>query len=167
MKQAGGIIQIQSQPGQGTTVRIYLPQVQQAVVDLLGPAPDVVGTVSGGTVLLVEDEPLVREVAVETLREQGYTVLSAETSLAALALSRAYESPIHLLVTDVALPVMSGRRLAEQLQAERSGLKVLYMSGYAEDAMVQHGVLEAGLSVLTKPFTPSGLSTKVRDMLME
>jgi CheY-like chemotaxis protein len=114
---------------------------------------------------LVEDEPLVRDLAVQVLRAQGYTVLVAGSGGAALALARAHSGTIDLLVTDVVMPQMSGTQVAQQLSATRPGVKVLYISGYTENTTVHRDVLEQGIAFLAKPFTPSVLAHKVREVL--
>ena len=115
--------------------------------------------------MLVEDDPAVRAVVRDTLRRQGYTVLVASDALSALRVEAATPGSIDLLVTDVVMPGMSGRALADQLQEFRPGLRVLFISGYADNAVLRHGVLEPGLNYLQKPFTPEQLARKVRDVL--
>ena len=117
------------------------------------------------TVLLVEDDPSVRAVVAEVLTQQGYRVLRAPDGQAALELARGHPAAINLLLTDVVMPGMTGRELAEALTAVRPGLRVLYMSGYTDDAVVRHGVLEEGMPFLQKPFTPRALASKVREVL--
>lgn len=119
----------------------------------------------GETVLIVEDEPLVRALAKEAIRAQGYTVLEACSGKDALKIAEEYSGDIHLILTDVVMPHMNGKHLVEQLQQRRSGIKVLYMSGYTENGIVHHGILEAGLSFLQKPFTTEALLRKVREVL--
>ncbi len=166
VKQAGGYILADSQPGRGATFRIYLPTVEEPVTPLQRAAP--MGILSGGgleTILLVEDERLVREMAAESLRSRGYTVLTAESSQSALDLNRNYRDPIHLLVTDVVMPGSTGRQLAGEIQRERPELKVIYLSGYSDDAITPHGIVEGGVTFLPKPFTPMSLTDKVREVL--
>ena len=117
------------------------------------------------TVLLVEDEEVVREMATEILRDAGYHVLEAKHGPEALILGRRHSGAIHLMLTDVVMPQMSGRELAEQLTPLRRDMKVLYMSGYTDDAIVHHGVLEEGTAFIGKPFTPGALTRKVREIL--
>ena len=165
VKQSGGQIRVESAPGKGTTFHIYLPRqaeatlpVQQAKVSTRPQA--------AGTILLVEDEPMVREVEVQILRHQGYTVVEAENGIEALQLMAAYPGTIDLLVTDVVMPQMGGRELADQLRVTRPNVKVLYTSGYTDDAIVQQGLLNPGLSFLHKPFLSAALLQKVREVLL-
>jgi len=113
----------------------------------------------------VEDEPGVRELVRDTLRQQGYTVLEARHGIEALMISHQHPGPIHLLLTDVVMPQMSGREVADQLTTTRSDLIVLYMSGYTENAIVHRGVLDPGTAFLHKPFTPAVMARKVRAVL--
>lgn len=117
------------------------------------------------TVLLVEDEEAVRKLAKEILEMQGYTVLAAQAGDQALQLCKRHDGPIHLLITDVVMPGMSGRELVERLSGKRPHLKVLYMSGYTDDAIVRHGILEAVTNFIQKPFAPDVLCHKVQDVL--
>lgn len=166
VKQAGGHIWLYSEPGHGTTFKIFLPHAEGAPEELqphestLPPEPK--GT---ETILLAEDEPSVREVAASALRAQGYTVLEAGSGEEAIRLAERHPDPIHLLITDAIMPSMSGRDLAEHLQQTRKVEKVLYISGYTENAIVHQGVLEQGIFFLAKPFTPSSLLRKVREVL--
>jgi PAS domain S-box-containing protein len=165
VKQHGGYIRIESTPGAGTTVRIYLARVApvpDGPSESVADAPVVVGS---GTVLVVEDEHELRVLATEVLGLAGYTVLSAESPSAALEVARRHAGTIHLLLTDVVMPEMSGRDLADRLVQSRPGLKILYMSGYTDDAIVHHGVLDPGTVLLQKPFTPDHLTRMVGDLL--
>ncbi len=116
-------------------------------------------------VLLVEDQEMVRDMVREALEMSGYAVLAASGGADALALAAGHRGPIHLLVTDVVMPGMSGRELAERLSTVRPTLRVLFMSGYTDDAISRHGILEEGVTFLQKPFTPDALSRKVRELL--
>jgi len=161
VKQSGGYVFAQSEVGQGTTFRIYLPQVEDAA-DTIGPAKTA-STETGGseTVLLVEDEESVRQ----TLESKGYTVMEAENGEEGLKIAESHNGPIHMMITDVVMPGISGRELAKRLMQVRPETKVLYLSGYTEDAIVHQGVLETGTAFLQKPFTLQTLSRKVREVL--
>jgi CheY-like chemotaxis protein len=121
--------------------------------------------VGNETVLLVEDEEMVREMAKEILEESGYQVLEAKHGQDALLVAEGYRGHIHLMLSDVVMPQMSGRELAEHLAPLRKDMKVLYMSGYTDDAIVHHGVLDEGMAFIEKPFTPNALAHKVRETL--
>src|SRR5881296_210961 len=165
VQQSGGFIWVYSEPGHGTTFKIYLPQVEAPLEGrAVGAAP---GDLPRGTetILLVEDAAAVRAVTRQVLERQGYTVLEAAHGAAALQTAAGHPGPIHLLLTDVVMPVLSGRQLADQLARLRPDAKVLYASGYTDDAVVRHGVLEAGISYLQKPFTADSLARKVREVL--
>ncbi|GIK42624.1 MAG: histidine kinase [Chloroflexota bacterium] len=167
IKQSGGSILVYSEPGWGTTFKIYLPQIKEVSRPSPVSLPREHPSQRGGTILLVEDEPGVRNLVRDTLKEDGYTVLDASNSAEALLLSEQHPDPIHLLLTDVVMPGLSGRQLAERLLLERPKLKILYMSGYTDDAIVHHGVLEPGVAFLHKPFTLQMLAQKVREVLDE
>lgn len=117
------------------------------------------------TILLVEDDEMVRKLVNEVLDNEGYRLLEAANGVAALSICAQYEEPIHLLLTDVVMPEMSGRELANRLAAVRPELKVLYMSGYTDDVIVHHGVLDEGTEFIQKPFTPDVLARKIREVL--
>jgi len=164
VKQAGGFIWVYSEPGQGTSFKIYLPAVdataERTTAAATTPAPR--GT---ETVLLVEDAAAVRAVTKQMLERQGYTVLEAPDGEAGLRLAQRHRGVIHLLLTDVVMPRVGGRELAEQLARLRPDVKVLYASGYTDDSVVRHGILESGTAYLQKPFSPESLARKVRDVL--
>jgi two-component system, cell cycle sensor histidine kinase and response regulator CckA len=164
VKQSGGNMDIYSEVGVGTTFRIYLPAVQPAAAALLNTSPELPQHGSE-TILLVEDEESVRDLAIFVLEQCGYTVMTAPEGLAALQLVATCREKIDLLVTDVVMPQMGGRKLAETLLAEHPELRVLFMSGYTDDAVVRHGVLQANTNFLQKPFTPNSLANKVREVL--
>jgi len=164
VKQSGGTVWLESAPGAGTTVSIYLPRVAEAP-DAVVTAPAEPAAAPRGTVLVVEDERMVRDLVRRTLARVGYQVLEAVDGEAALALARATSGPIDLLLTDVVMPRLGGRELATRLQAERPGLRVLFMSGYASDVgELQHLVSGAG-DFLQKPFAPSRLLERVGALL--
>ncbi len=162
VKQSGGFIWVYSEVGHGTSFKIYLPRVDEAA-PALGAAPALVG--GSETVLVAEDVTAVRDVASEMLRRHGYTVLEAADAETALRLARQHQGEIHLLLTDVVMPGASGRELADTLVKLRPNMKVLYMSGYTDDAVVRHGVLQEGIAFLQKPFTPDSLARKLRAVL--
>jgi PAS domain S-box-containing protein len=165
VKQSGGHVWVYSEPGHGTTFKIYLPRVSEPV-DGATPVAAGPATLQGTeTVLLVEDEAPVRELARRMLEAKGYQVLAAANPADALTLVAGHPEPIQLLVTDVIMPGIDGRELARNLQQARPGLRVLYLSGYANEAIVHRGVLDAGVAFLQKPFTPDTLSRKVRAVL--
>jgi CheY-like chemotaxis protein len=165
VKQSGGHITVRSEAGAGTTFKIFLPRAPAAVVSP-EPAARTPQQLRGSeTVLLVEDEDAVRESEREYLEQHGYTVLAAANGPAALELAAGCGREIQLLVSDVVMPKMSGSELGEKLLAQRPGLKVLYVSGYAENTVMQHGLAELGSRFLHKPFTLKALAAKIRDVL--
>jgi PAS domain S-box-containing protein len=165
IKQSGGYVLVQSEPGKGTTFRIYLPRVEEAT-EAAGPVRVQLSQGSASeTVLLVEDEESVRQLVRETLEAKGYRVLEADHGAAALELAQRHGGPIDILITDVVMPGMNGRELSAQLCAAHPKTRVLYLSGYAEDAVVHEGVLDPGASFLQKPFTLQTLARKVREVL--
>jgi CheY-like chemotaxis protein len=165
VKQSGGSIWVYSEPGQGTTFKIYLPQIEEPIdVDEERAAPADSGH-GRETVLLVEDDDAVRDLARDILQTTGYTVLEARQGAEALGICERYPGPIHLMLTDVVMPGMSGRQLADRLVILRPAMKILYMSGYTDNAVVHHGVLDEGTEFLQKPFTAPVLARKVREIL--
>lgn len=165
VKQSGGHIGVYSEPGLGTTFRVYFPRVQIAAEVRIEPAPVAPSRLRGReTILVVEDEDAVRQVTCTILEKRGYQILVASTGDEALQLALQYRGPIHLLLTDVVMPGMSGRDLAERLGPLRPETRVLFVSGYTSDAVVHHGV-EEGVPFLQKPFAPDSLAVKVREVL--
>ncbi|MBK9066769.1 MAG: PAS domain S-box protein [Gemmatimonadetes bacterium] len=162
--QAGGAIEVYTEPGLGTSFKIYLPTVDQAALGsaLEQEVQDVRGT---ETILLVEDEESVRRVAALALRPYGYAVLQAGNGREALEVAARHPGPIHLLLTDVVMPYMDGRELAATLTTRDPDLRVLYTSGYTDDAVMRHGILQAEVTFLSKPYTPMALLRKARQVL--
>jgi PAS domain S-box-containing protein len=165
VKQHEGSIAVESAPGEGTRFRIYLSQVDETPERIEPGAPAGRAPTGSETVLLVEDEDGLRELARDILTSAGYKVLAASGAAEALEVARRHGGPIHLLLTDVVMPQMSGRDLVERLSPEHPEMKTLYMSGYTADAIVHHGVLDPGTMLLPKPFTPDALTRKVREVL--
>jgi hypothetical protein len=163
IQQSDGAIRVESQPGLGSTFRIYLPRVDEPAA--AGDAGPDLAAAGRETVLLVEDEDVVRALEIEVLAARGYHVLAAADAREALALAADREGPIALLVTDVVMPGRSGRELAHEFLRRRPGTPVLYVSGYANDAFVSRGLLEGGSWFLQKPFSPEALAGKVREIL--
>ncbi len=164
VKQSGGYVMVQSEEQRGTTFHIYLPRVEGAAEKYAAP---VMRAVLGGTetVLLVEDEDSVRQLVRETLAAKGYRVVEAENGEAGMAAAAQHDGKIDLVITDVVMPGISGRELVKQLALLRPGTKVLYLSGYTEDAILSDGTIERGAAFLQKPFTLQNLSRKVREVL--
>jgi two-component system cell cycle sensor histidine kinase/response regulator CckA len=151
-------------PGKGTTFKVYFPRIDG---DLRSAPPSLPPITFRGTetILLVEDQEQVRNVALNILRKHGYRVLVAANAGEALLLSETNPDTIHLLLTDVVMPSMSGAELAKRVAATRPEIRVLCMSGYTDDSVIRHGVLETGMPFLQKPFTPESLARKVREVL--
>jgi PAS domain S-box-containing protein len=165
VKQSGGNIWVYSEPGRGTSFKIYLPRVDEPLEE----TREVIGEENlpkgNETVLVVEDEEEVRKIAMEILRRQGYKVLEAPQGGDAFLICEKYDGPIHLMLTDVVMPRMDGIELAQRLLSMRPEMRVIYMSGYADNAIHRHGFFEEGVDYIQKPFTVSGLARKVREVL--
>ena len=165
VKQSGGYIWVSSEPGQGTTLRIYLPRIDKAAGLVKANAERPEPARGGETVLVVEDESLVRAVARRVLTKKGYRVLEAENGAEALRICEESLPSIDLVVTDLVMPEMGGRELAAELQARHAAVRILFMSGYTEDAALRSNVLQSGQAFLSKPFTADEFARKVREVL--
>lgn len=165
VNQGGGFIGVYSEPGQGATLKVYLPRLEKTPEPARPPLISVAEEVVSETILLAEDEELVRQVTKRILTESGYTVLDAGNGPEALKISLQHQGPIHLLLTDVLMPEMSGPQLTEALTHLRPETKVLFMSGHTENAIVHHGVLEPGIAFIQKPFRRDDLLRKLREAL--
>jgi signal transduction histidine kinase/ActR/RegA family two-component response regulator len=165
VKQSGGFIWVYSEPGQGATFKVYFPRVENPLTTASADKPSLEIRQGTETVLLVENAEPLRALAKDFLKSSGYAVLEAENGKEALRIASAYGGPIQLLLTDVIMPGMGGKQLAQQLTSLRPATKVLYMSGYPNDGIVQSGILATGLVFLEKPFTREILLRKVRQVL--
>jgi two-component system, cell cycle sensor histidine kinase and response regulator CckA len=164
--QSGGAIDVYSKPGRGTTFKVYLPRfADDAAVPRAVSEIHAALAAESETVLVVEDEAAIRQLTKLILQKAGYTVLLAESPVAAERIAGSHPGPIHLMLADVAMPGMRGPKLAEQLIRLRPDLRVLYMSGYTDNAIAHHGILDAGTEFLQKPFTPLRLRQKIREVL--
>jgi CheY-like chemotaxis protein len=167
VKQNNGFINIYSEAGEGTTIKIYIPrqEAQKKEIERDNIIETPMG--SGETILLVEDDPSVLKLVKKTLKGFGYLVLTADSPIKAINLAKEHSDKIHLLVTDVIMPEMNGRELSEQLQSQYSDLKCIFMSGYTANAIAHHGVLDKGMSFIQKPFSKTDLAKIVRKVLDE
>jgi CheY-like chemotaxis protein len=165
VKQSGGDIWVYSEPGKGTTFKLYFPRVAEAVSPGVTEDLEQLRREAGETVMLVEDETQVRDLEARILTQLGYTVLAAANGEEAMDVSRAYTGEISLLVTDVVMPNMSGKQVADALLSSRPGLRVLYLSGYTENTVVNHGVLDSNVDFLSRPFSREALARKIREIL--
>jgi CheY-like chemotaxis protein len=165
VKQSGGYVWVYSELGRGTTFKIYLPRVEGALEGAATSAPSSRSAGGSETVLLVEDEPSVRALSRRILESHGYTVLEASGPEQPLEAARRHEGQIHLLLTDVVMPEMGGSELASRLAELCPNARVLFMSGYTDDAVVRQGLIAKGSHFLQKPFTPETLARKVREVL--
>jgi NO-binding membrane sensor protein with MHYT domain/nitrogen-specific signal transduction histidine kinase/CheY-like chemotaxis protein len=165
VKQSGGSLSVYSEPNRGSTFKVYLPRAAEGLPAAAKEAGHPALTSGTGTVLVVEDETAVRQPAVRTLKRRGYLTLVAKDGEEALRASEQHRGPIHLLLTDVVLPRTSGPRLAAILLAARPELRVLFMSGFTEDAIVNHGMLDPDTEFMQKPFSPPALALRVQEVL--
>ena len=167
VKQSNGFIWVYSEPEQGTTFKVYLPEVKADAEPEEKKQTHVDVSSGSETVLIVEDDNRILKLTQKVLQTYGYRILAAENGETALKVGKEYEGPIHLLLTDVVMPKMGGKEAADRLQSLYPQMKVIYMSGYTDNAIVHHGVLVPGLNFLEKPFTPESLARKVRQVLDE
>lgn len=165
VKQSGGNIWVYSEPGKGTTFKVYLPQLESHEETMETPSVETSSPGGSETILLVEDEDVVRGLARQILEQAGYKVLDASGGEEAIRLCHEHADPIHLLLSDVVMPETSGKEIAKRLTSLRPGTRVLFMSGYTDDAIVHHGVLDSDVEFIQKPFTPLALAKKVREVL--
>jgi signal transduction histidine kinase/ActR/RegA family two-component response regulator len=165
VKQNNGFINVYSVPGHGATFRIYLPRVKGRSVEVLGKSSPETVFGNNETVLLVEDEAAILKLAERMLKKLGYRVIAANSPLEAIAMAQRHPEPIDLLITDVIMPELNGRDLADRLNEFLPGLKVLFMSGYTSDVIVSRGVLDKDVVLLQKPFTKNDFTTKIREVL--
>jgi PAS domain S-box-containing protein len=164
VKQSGGLISVYTEPGQGATFKIYLPSAEPVETDSAAQVERLTDQTGTETILLVEDETEVRRIARNILESNGYSVIDAEPETA-VQISREFPGHIDLLLTDVIMPKINGRDLADRLAEQRPSMKVLYMSGYTDNVIMDRGILPAGVALLGKPFTLTGLVAKVRQVL--
>ena len=167
INQHGGSIWVYSEPENGTIFKVFLPLCEESIASQKKPAAEPVDLKGSETILLVEDNEKVRGLAIRILKQFGYSVLAAENGWTALTILDDHPGPLHLLLTDVIMPGMNGKELYDQISARLPGLRVLYMSGYAEDVIAHQGVLEEGVQFIQKPFSVQSLATKVRAVLDE
>ena len=165
VKQSGGCIWVYSEPDQGTTFKVYFPKTDEETAFAVSDQKPAQNLEGSETILLAEDEDATRKLISSVLQEYGYSVLEARDGKEALQLIEQHKGSIHLLLSDVVMPGMSGRELAERLQLLQPEMKVLYMSGYTDNAIVHHGILEKGVLFIQKPFSPKALVSKVRNIL--
>ena len=165
VKQNKGFVWVYSEPGEGTTVKIYLPRTEGVAAVAPGEVEPAAATGDVGVILLVEDEDQLRKLAVRVLQGTGYHILEADNGEEALKAAGAYEGGIALLLTDVVMPKMGGKQLAEHMKALYPGIKVIFMSGYTNNAIAHHGILDRDVDFLGKPFTPESLIHKVREVM--
>jgi CheY-like chemotaxis protein len=164
VKQSGGHILVESTPGRGTVIRVYLPRIMEAADEEAGVC-EAASATGSGTILVVEDEPHVRTVVCEMLKLRGYEVLEAAGPLEGLALFEQHGEQVDLLLTDVIMPVMNGQELYAKIASMRPTIKTLYVSGYTDGKLDETGILPEGVDFLQKPFTPEDLALKVAQIL--
>ena len=165
VKQSGGHIWVDSEVGHGTIFKIYLPMVKSKMIKTNKPEKAREDLQGSETILVVEDEFMVRELVCDTLRTSGYTILEAANGKQAIEVFIQNNHKIDMILTDVIMPEMSGRKMIETLTQTHPDVVALYMSGYTDDAIIKHGVLEPGMAYIQKPFSPKGLIEKVREVL--
>jgi CheY-like chemotaxis protein len=165
VKQSGGFIWVYSEPGKGTTIKTYFPKSEIMTAAPQTEAKPQIEFTGLETVLLVEDEAAVRSLTSRILRDRGYNVLEAADGMEALNISQEYKSEIHMVLTDVVMPGMGGKALVSRIGELRPGVKTLFISGYTDNAISHHGILDSGVAFLQKPFTLDGLVRKVREVL--
>lgn len=166
IRQSDGYIEVDSQVGRGTTFKVYLPRAEAEMMPAT-PRPEARTAMPAGqeTILVVEDDATIRKLIHDVLHRQGYTLLRAQNGQEALGLSSRHTGPLHLLLTDVILPGMSGKELAAQLSQSHPDLKVIFMSGYTDDIISSSGELSQNVNFLQKPFSFMDMTRKVRDVL--
>jgi PAS domain S-box-containing protein len=164
VKQSGGSVEVYSEQKRGTSVKVYLPRIDQPVA-LESETRRRAVALGSETVLLVEDDDMVRNLVRETLEHQGYRIIDSSSPVEARKIADQFKGPIQLLITDVVMPKINGRELALELARRRPNIKVLYMSGYTDSAVLNSGILQGEVAFLQKPFTPAGLTEKVREVL--
>jgi CheY-like chemotaxis protein len=165
VKQSKGNIWVYTELGKGTTFKVYLPRAERLISEKKKKDEKAEALAGSETILVVEDDEMVRKFAERVLKGFGYRVLIAANGEEAVRIVGEHEGPIHLMLTDVVMPGMSGQDLEDKLKASKPGIKVLYMSGYTDDAIVHHGILDRGKIFLQKPFTVEALGRKVKDTL--
>ena len=165
VQQHNGIIWVYSEPGNGATFKIYLPRVEEAAQTAKITVPEPTLIYGTETILVVEDETMVRQLVCETLSAYGYQVIEAQSATDGLRLATESQPPPHLLLTDVIMPEMNGRILYQKIAQVHPDIKVLYMSGYTDNVIVHHGILDKGINFLQKPFSIQSLTRKVKQVL--
>lgn len=165
VKQSNGFIWVYSEPGEGTVFKLYFPRVEGQKSKLSEETNSETMPSGNETVLIAEDEPSVRALAARILRERGYTVIEASNGKEALSIAQEYTGKIHMVLTDAVMPEMGGKELVSRISAARPGIKALYVSGYTDNAIMHHGILDSGIAFLQKPFSIESLAYKVREVL--